>query len=107
MANTLTKDFAMPEARAKIAAAIEELKAEFGERCSTGPSTCANHSRGEAFPATGSVDAVIWPRSTDEVQTLMGQYVVPVIPYGADTSLEGHGPCVSRLHIRREPRSAR
>jgi D-lactate dehydrogenase (cytochrome) len=62
-------------------------------RLSTVQSVREQHGRGEALDAGFPPDAVIWPESTSEVSEILAlcaRYDVPVIAYGAGTSLEGH-----------------
>ncbi len=73
--------------------AIEALRAEFGTRLSTTVAVREQHGRGEAFVQGFPPDAVIWPENTGEVSTIVRTchaLRVPVIAYGAGTSLEGH-----------------
>ena len=73
--------------------AIESLRGEFGTRISTGTAVRDQHGRGEAFAQGFPPDAVIWPENTGEVSTILQkchELRVPVIAYGAGTSLEGH-----------------
>lgn len=75
------------------AAALSELAALLGQRLSTNPSICRQHGRGEAYHAAMPPDAVAFVRSTAEVSTLVGicaRHGLPVIAFGAGTSLEGH-----------------
>src|SRR6187402_1887734 len=79
--------------RAKVAQVIELLKPEFGERLSTGAAIREQHGSGEAWFQNLAPDAVVWPLSTAEVSRILAtchRYGVPVIPFGAGTSLEGH-----------------
>ena len=72
---------------------VAELKTMFGERCSTGVALREQHGRGEAYPQGASPDAVVWPESTGDVSAtlrLCHAHDVPVIAFGAGTSLEGH-----------------
>ena len=72
---------------------VAELKAMFGDRCSTGTALREQHGRGEAYPEGAPPDAVVWPENTGEVSAtlrLCHAHGVPVIPFGAGTSLEGH-----------------
>jgi len=76
-----------------IALAIEKLKAELGDRLSTGSSVLELHSRDEAYSTPALPDAVAFPESTDEVSTIMkicSAHQCPVVPFGIGTSLEGH-----------------
>jgi D-lactate dehydrogenase (cytochrome) len=72
---------------------VRELKALLGDRCSTAPADRDHHGHGESFHPTFPPDAVCYVTSTDEVSSIVPRcraYGVPVIPYGAGTSLEGH-----------------
>ena len=73
--------------------AIEALRGQFGTRLSTVAAVREQHGRGEAYAQTFPPDAVIWPENTGEVSTILrtcSELRVPVIAYGAGTSLEGH-----------------
>ncbi len=75
------------------AAFVDALRAIFGERVDTAPAICAQHGRDESYHPAHAPDAVVHAHSTDEVSALMklcSAHRVPVIPYGAGTSLEGH-----------------
>jgi D-lactate dehydrogenase (cytochrome) len=72
---------------------IAALKARFAERCSTALVVREQHGRDESSFAAPPPSAVVFAESTQDVADavkLAGQYNVPVIPYGAGTSLEGH-----------------
>jgi D-lactate dehydrogenase (cytochrome) len=74
-------------------AALAELSALLGERLSTNPSLREQHGRGEAHHPPVPPDAVAFARSTEEVARIVGicaRHRLPVIPFGAGTSLEGH-----------------
>jgi D-lactate dehydrogenase (cytochrome) len=76
-----------------IEAVVSTLKARFGARCSTGQALRDQHGRGEAYAQGHAPDAVVWPESTAEVSEVMAlchAHGVPVIAFGAGTSLEGH-----------------
>jgi D-lactate dehydrogenase (cytochrome) len=69
------------------------LKAAFGERVSTAEAVRAHHGRDESPFDPQLPDAVVFARSTGEVQSIVklcGQYGIPIIPYGNGSSLEGH-----------------
>ena len=73
--------------------AIESLRSQFGTRLSTVAAVREQHGRGEAYAQAFPPDAVIWPENTGEVSTILricSELRVPVIAYGAGTSLEGH-----------------
>ena len=81
------------EAKARIATVVALLKARFGERLSTGAAVREQHAHGEALARMLPPDAVVWPHSTEEVSEILKlchAHRVPVIPFGAGTSLEGH-----------------
>lgn len=85
--------FATPEAKARVARAIESLRPSFGERLSVAAAVREQHGRGESFAQGFPPDAVIWPASTAEVSQVVkvcNELGVPVIAFGAGTSLEGH-----------------
>lgn len=76
-----------------LAAAIEELKALLGERLAQGLAVREQHGRDESWHPPALPDAVAFARSTEEVSAILAicnRYRVPVIPFGAGTSYEGH-----------------
>ena len=76
-----------------VESVIAALAPGFGTRLTTGTVVREQHGRGEAFDASYPPDAVVWPESTEEVATIVRACAgagVPVIPFGAGTSLEGH-----------------
>lgn len=75
------------------AQAIARLAERFGSRLSTGAAVREQHGRGEALDAGFPPDAVVWPQSAEEVSEIVracAEHRVPIIPFGAGTSLEGH-----------------
>lgn len=75
-----------------LAGAIVELNSLLGGRASTAESIREHHSRGESYHAAGVPDIVCFPRTTEEVSQILkisATYRVPVIAYGAGTSVEG------------------
>jgi len=76
-----------------ITALLDTLGARFGDRLSTSQALRDQHGRGEAHHAVMAPDAVVTVRSTEEVALVVRACAaadVPVIAYGAGTSLEGH-----------------
>jgi D-lactate dehydrogenase (cytochrome) len=72
---------------------LDALKATFGERVSVAEAVRAHHGRDESPFDPQLPDAVVFARTTEDVQAavkLCGQYNVPIIPYGNGSSLEGH-----------------
>ena len=77
---------------AEVAWAIEELAAAFGDRLVTSRVVREQHGNTTTWIASQPPDAVVYPRSTEEVQQvvrLCARRGVPVIPFGAGTSFEG------------------
>ena len=73
--------------------ALDELRGILGERLSTAAALREQHGRGEAHLPAHPPDAVAFARSVDEVAAVVricAARRVPVIPFGAGTSLEGH-----------------
>ena len=75
------------------AALIEALKALFGDRCSTALAVREQHGRDESSFTVPPPAAVVFAHSSAEVSQVLSlchEHSVPVIPYGAGSSLEGH-----------------
>src|SRR6187397_2354767 len=89
---------AMPAAsndstRANVATAIGILRQRFGERLQTGAEIRRQHANTITWIPNQPPDAVIWVENADEVRTIVDvarTHRVPIIPFGAGTSLEGH-----------------
>ena len=78
---------------AAAADAITELAALFGNRLVTSQAVREQHGNTTTWIACEPPEAVIYPQSTEDVQQIVGvcaHYSVPVIPFGAGTSFEGH-----------------
>ncbi len=72
---------------------LNGLAQRFGERLSTAQAMREQHGKGEAWHASRPPDGVVFCTSTEEVAAVVGlcaEHGVPVIPFGAGTSLEGH-----------------
>ena len=81
------------EPRPVPAAMLGALKARFGERCSTALAVREQHGRDESPFDVPPPEVVVFCDSTEDVVAvvrLADQFAVPVIPYGAGSSLEGH-----------------
>ena len=73
--------------------ALSSLRAIFGDRASVTGAVLAEHAQSESLVTGGLPDAVVFPRSTAEVAALAewsAAHRVPLIGWGAGTSLEGH-----------------
>ncbi|NQV79589.1 MAG: FAD-binding protein [Alphaproteobacteria bacterium] len=76
-----------------FALAFEEISALLGDRFTTAASVRAHHGRDESYHPNRDPDAVAFVRSTEEVSQVVqicAQHRVPIVPFGAGTSLEGH-----------------
>ncbi len=63
------------------------------DRVGTGDDIRAQHGRDESFHAPAWPDMVVWPRSIEEAAAIVrvaARHRLPLIPFGAGTSLEGH-----------------
>ncbi|MFN3437422.1 MAG: FAD-binding oxidoreductase [Acidovorax sp.] len=72
---------------------IDELRMIFGARLSTALSVREQHGRDESPFEVAGPDAVVFCEETEDVVAALGlaaKHLVPVIPFGAGTSLEGH-----------------
>ena len=69
------------------------LQQRFGERCSAALAVRQQHGRDESPFDVDPPELVVFCESTEEVAFVLQQahaHAVPVIPYGAGSSLEGH-----------------
>ena len=76
-----------------IEAAIVQLKELLGRRASDAESVREHHSHGESYHPAAAPDIVCFPQTTEEVQAIVSisaRHQVPIVPFGAGTSLEGH-----------------
>jgi D-lactate dehydrogenase (cytochrome) len=81
---------ARPEA---VAAVLAALQPAFGDRISANAALREQHGRGEGLRDLAIPDLVAFPLTTDEVAQAVRACVaqrLPIIPFGAGTSLEGH-----------------
>jgi D-lactate dehydrogenase (cytochrome) len=80
------------------AAALGELAALLGARFTTAAAVREAHGRDESWHPVAAPDAVAFAQTTDEVAAIVricAAHGLPVIAFGAGTSLEGH---VSAVH---------
>ncbi len=74
-------------------AGLDRLAALFPGRFETGEAVRRQHGNTLSFVPNQPPDAVVWAECTDDVVRILeiaSQFRVPVIAYGAGTSLEGH-----------------
>ena len=72
---------------------VNTLQRRFGDRAATGLAIREQHSHGEGLPLVGMPDAVVFALTTEEVAeiaALCHAHLVPIVPWGTGTSLEGH-----------------
>ena len=77
----------------EIAAAVSELAAAFGNRLVTSQAVRQQHGHTTTWHHNEPPDGVVYPQSTQDVQQIVricAKHGVPVIAFGAGTSLEGH-----------------
>src|SRR6188508_1668106 len=73
--------------------AFEQLHSLLGDRVTDAVAVREHHSHGESYHAPAAPDLVCFPASTDEVVEIVRisrESGLPLIPFGAGTSLEGH-----------------
>ena len=88
---------------------LSKLEKIFGERLSTSETIRLQHSHDESWHVPKSIpDAVVFPQSSYEVSIILNfanERKIPVIPFGAGTSLEGQvhalkgGITINSLHM--------
>lgn len=80
---------------ARVSDALPRLRAALAgaDAVTTASSIREHHGRGEGIPDQALPDAVLFPESNGEVAAvaaICNEARIPVIPFGAGTSLEGH-----------------
>jgi len=92
------------------ASAFDALQKLLGTRVTVNETERENHSHGESYHTPGLPDMVCFPKTTEEVSAILRvskEYALPVVAYGAGTSLEGHinairgGICVDLREMKR------
>lgn len=76
-----------------VAAAVDDLRGVFGDRCATSTSVTESHGRDESFHPLTPPDAVVSVLTTDEVAAALRichAHGAPVVAFGAGSSLDGH-----------------
>jgi D-lactate dehydrogenase (cytochrome) len=76
-----------------VEAAIRALAQQFGNRLVTSQAVREQHANTTTWIENQPPDAVVFPQSSEDVQAIVrvcAAHRVPVIPFGAGTSLEGH-----------------
>jgi D-lactate dehydrogenase (cytochrome) len=76
-----------------VAGALAQLRVLLGTRASDAEAVREHHSHGESYHPPASPDIVCFPASTvevSEIARISQQFQLPIVPFGAGTSLEGH-----------------
>jgi D-lactate dehydrogenase (cytochrome) len=76
-----------------IVAMLSALESHFGARLQTGQAIRAQHAHTTTYIPAQLPDAVVFPETSAEVQTIVrmaAEHRVPIIPFGTGSSLEGH-----------------
>jgi D-lactate dehydrogenase (cytochrome) len=71
---------------------LSVLKAQLGDRVTAATAVREHHSRGESYHQAPPPDLVVYPRTTEEISGVVracAERRVPMVPFGAGTSLEG------------------
>jgi D-lactate dehydrogenase (cytochrome) len=79
--------------RQAVEAAVRALAQQFGNRLVTSQAVREQHANTTTWIENQPPDAVVFPQSAEDVQTIVricAAHRVPMIPFGAGTSLEGH-----------------
>ena len=87
-----------PSTSPDLASAVRELKNVLGPRVSDAAAVREHHSHGESYHRAAAPDVVCFPATTEdviEIAKISARFQVPIVPFGAGTSLEGH---VHALH---------
>ncbi|WP_299868044.1 FAD-linked oxidase C-terminal domain-containing protein [uncultured Hoeflea sp.] len=78
---------------AGIQTVVAVLRQRLGERLQTGEALRAQHAHTTTYIPAQLPDAVAFPQSAEEIRLIVracADHQVPIIPFGAGTSLEGH-----------------
>ncbi len=89
---------------------VADLRSRFSDRAVTSEAMREQHSHGEGIPDAGLPDVVVFPNTNEEVAEIARRCFaarVPIVPFGAGTSLEGHvaalagGVCIDFANMNR------
>jgi D-lactate dehydrogenase (cytochrome) len=76
-----------------VESALTDLRAFLDDRITAALASREHHSHDESSHAPALPDFVCFPRSTEEVSRIVAvsaRHKLPIVPFGAGTSLEGH-----------------
>jgi D-lactate dehydrogenase (cytochrome) len=77
---------------------IDRLTEMVGPRVSVAPGVLSDHGRSEAYHASQPPDVVVFPETTQELAAIVklcADLGMPIVPFGAGTSLEGNAAAVA------------
>ncbi|AOO84906.1 FAD-linked oxidase C-terminal domain-containing protein [Bosea vaviloviae] len=80
-------------AHASVDGIMARLTGMVGERATRAPGVLDGHGRSEAYHAPRPPDVVVFPDDADEVRRIVrlcAETGMPIVPFGAGTSLEGN-----------------
>jgi D-lactate dehydrogenase (cytochrome) len=83
---------------AYAAALVERLAGTMGSRATLAPGVLEQHGRSEAYHTSLPPEVVVFPESTVEVVEIVklcANLRIPIVPFGAGTSLEGNTAAVA------------
>jgi D-lactate dehydrogenase (cytochrome) len=98
------------QGQTSIEAALAELRTLLGDRVTAAEAAREHHSHGESTHKPALPDLVCFPQTTEEVSAIVkvsARHGLPVVPFGAGTSLEGHvnalrgGICIDMRQMNR------
>ncbi|SFQ97748.1 FAD-binding oxidoreductase [Poseidonocella sedimentorum] len=82
----------MSQDRQTVERVIERLHEVYGDRVQSGAAICEQHAHTTSWVPPQPPDAVVFPHSAEEISHIVKTCAaegVPVVPFGAGTSLEG------------------
>src|ERR1700749_1305227 len=83
--------------RVNVAAFVDRLSGVMGERLSVARGVLEQHGRSEAYHGLQPPEVVVFPETTEEVAEIVklcASLRMPIVPFGAGTSLEGNTAAV-------------
>jgi D-lactate dehydrogenase (cytochrome) len=89
----MQSEYAHPAPQSALQLALADLRDVLGDRVTAALAIREHHSHGESSHQPGLPDLVCFPRSTEEVSRIVGvsaRHNLPIVPFGAGTSLEGN-----------------